>query len=274
MPDSHRPNILFVLIDDLGYADLGCYGSIFYETPHLDRLAGRGLRFTDSYAACPVCSPTRASLLTGKYPATVGITNWIGGNPWGKLMGVPFFDRLPEGETTVAQALRDGGYHAWHVGKWHLGPESRHPNRVGFENNVGGCHWGAPHEGYFAPWGIETLPDSLDGTYLTDRLTDEAVALIERGAQADRPWFLHLAHYAVHTPLQAPPELVKKYEEKARALGLDPEGEIELGDPFPCLHKKDMRIARRTVQSHPVYAAMIENLDTNLGRTFAALQRT
>ena len=116
----HRPNILLILTDDLGYVDLGCYGSTFYETPNLDRLAVRGMRFTEGYAACPVCSPTRASLLTGKYPATVGITNWIGGNPWGRLMGVPFLDELPADEVTLPQALRDGGYHAWHVGKWHL----------------------------------------------------------------------------------------------------------------------------------------------------------
>ncbi|MEM1098878.1 MAG: sulfatase [Planctomycetota bacterium] len=271
---ANRPNILLVLIDDLGYADLQSYGSSFYETPNLDRLAREGMRFTDGYAACPVCSPTRASLMTGKYPATVGITNWIGGNPWGRLMGVPYFDALPEGETTLAAALHRGGYHTWHVGKWHLGGPERYPDRVGFERNVAGCHAGAPPSGYFPPWKIPTLGDSEEDTYLTDRLTDEAIALIEEGATSDRPWFLNLWHYAVHTPLQAPRTLIEKHERKAERLGLDPEGNPQLGEAFPCLHKRDGRVVRRTVQSHPVYAAMIENLDTNLGRTIEALERS
>lgn len=153
------PNILFVLIDDLGWADLGCYGSSFYETPCLDRWASRGMRFTDAYAACPVCSPTRASILTGRYPAEVGVTNFIPGNAWGKLMGVPYFHELPKIESTIAQALSDHGYQTWHVGKWHLGPESHYPDRFGFDVNIGGKDWGMLMDGYFSPWGVETLPD-------------------------------------------------------------------------------------------------------------------
>ncbi|MEM1026772.1 MAG: sulfatase [Planctomycetota bacterium] len=269
-----RPNILFILIDDFGYADLQSYGSTFYETPNLDRLAGQGMRFTDGYAACPVCSPTRASLLTGKYPATVGITNWIGGNPWGRLIGVPYFDALPEGETTIAAVLGDAGYQTWHVGKWHLGGPERYPDRVGFDGNLGGCHAGHPPNGYFAPWKIPTLDDSEDGTYLTDRLTDESVALIESAANSNKPWFMHLSHYAVHTPLQAPQALIEKYERKAEALGLDPQDNLQTGEALPGLHQKGKHVQRRTIQSHPVYAAMIENLDTNVGRTLGALEST
>ncbi|MEM6333020.1 MAG: sulfatase [Planctomycetota bacterium] len=269
-----RPNILFILIDDMGYADLGCYGSSFYETPNLDRLAAAGLRFTDGYAACPVCSPTRASLLTGKYPATVGITNYIPGNAWGKLMGVPYFHELPQSETTVAAALRHAGYTTAHVGKWHLGGPDRFPQHFGFDTNVAGQDWGAPKQGYFAPYGLDTMSEGPDGEYLTDRLTDETIQLVDGYAQSpDTPWFVNLCHYAVHTPIQAPADLVAKYEKKAADLGIDPDADLAEGERFPCLHKKDDRVVRRTRQSHPTYAAMVENLDTNLGRLFDALKR-
>jgi arylsulfatase A-like enzyme len=271
VPTSSRrpPNILFILIDDLGQRDLGVYGSTFYETPVLDRLAREGMRFTDAYAACPVCSPTRASILTGQYPARVGITNFIGGNAWGRLIGAPYLTALPTSHVTVAQALREAGYRTWHVGKWHLGPPGHWPEDVGFERNIGGCDWGHPKKGYFSPYGIATLPDGPEGEYLTDRLTDEAIALIR--AHRDEPFFLHLSHYAVHTPIQAPAPLVAKYEDKARRLGLDRLPAVQEGEPFPCLHKKDQRVQRRRIQSHPVYAAMMENLDTNIGRVLDAL---
>ncbi len=265
-----QPNIVFFMLDDLGWADLVCYGSDFYETPRLDRLAAQGMRFTDAYASCPVCSPTRASLHTGKYPATVGITNYIPGNGWGKLMGVPYFHELPTSETTLAQALKTHGYQTWHVGKWHLGPKGHWPEDFGFDRNIAGQDWGAPKKGYFSPYGMQTLDDGPDGEYLTDRLTDEAVRLIQN-RDADGPFFLHLAHYAVHTPIQAPADLVAKYEKKARDLGLDQKDPIREGDFFPCLHKKDQRIRRRLFQSHPTYAAMIENMDTNIGRVLDAL---
>lgn len=265
-----QPNILLIVIDDLGWRDLTCYGSSFYETPHLDRLAGDGMAFSQAYAACPVCSPTRASLLTGKYPARLGLTNFIGGKSRGKLLEVPFIDHMPEGEWTLAQALRAGGYRTYHVGKWHLGREEFWPERRGFEVNLGGCNWGGPHNGYFAPYGLPTLPEGLAGEYLTDRLTDEAIRLIE--TNGNQPFFLNLWYYAVHIPLQAPDALVKKYQEKARDLGLDRLQTFAEGDFFPCEHKKDKRIIRRLVQSDPVYAAMIENLDENIGRLLTALE--
>jgi len=269
-----QPNFVFILIDDLGWKDLSCYGSTFYETPNLDRLAREGMRFTDAYAACPVCSPTRASILSGKYPARVGVTDWIdwGGklHPCrGRLIDAPYTHYLPLEERSLARALGAHGYHTWHVGKWHLGGEEHSPERHGFEVNIGGCHWGSPRQGYFAPWGIPTLPEGPNGQYLTDRLTDEAVRLI--ATNDDKPFFLNLWYYAVHTPIQAKADLIERYRDKARALGLDRENPIEEGEFFPCAHKKSQRVQRRRIQSDPVYAAMIHSLDENIGRVLQAL---
>jgi arylsulfatase A-like enzyme len=267
----HRPNIVFILIDDMGWADLGCYGSSFYETPNLDRLAAGGALFTDAYAASPVCSPTRASLLTGKYPSTVGVTQYIGGHGVGRLLDVPYFWFLPTEEYSIARALRDDGYQTWHVGKWHLGPRRCWPDQHGFDVNIAGCEWGHP-KSYFSPYQSPTLSDGPDGEYLTDRLTDEAIALIENAG--DRPFFLNLWHYAVHIPIDSPPELVEKYRRKAADLGLDGIDPFEVGEEFGVWHQRHARVTRRTVQSDPDYAAMVENLDTNVGRLLDALERT
>lgn len=269
-PPPPQPNIVFILIDDMGWKDLAAYGSEFYETPNLDRLSSEGMTFTDAYAACPVCSPTRASCLTGRYPARLGVTQWIGGHTVGKLQDVPYHHALPLSEVTIASVLRDAGYQTWHVGKWHLGPKQAWPEKHGFDRNIGGCDWGAPKKGYFSPWGIPGLEDGPEGEYLTDRLTDDAIGLIEDRDPA-RPFFLNLAHYAVHTPIQAPEDLVEKYRQKAERLGLDQEKTFEEGDFFPCAHKRNRRVERRLLQSDPVYAAMVENLDTNIGRLMDAL---
>lgn len=267
---TKQPNILFILIDDMGYADLGCYGSSFYETPRINALADEGMRFTDAYASCPVCSPTRASIMTGKYPATVNITNYIPGNAWGKLMGVPYLHALPLSETSIAQTLKTEGYRTYHVGKWHLGPKGHWPEDFGFDVNIGGCDIGAPYaHGYFSPWNIPNLPNGKDGDYLTDGLTDEAIKLLRQGD--DRPFFMHLSHYAVHSPIQAPEDLVEKYRGKAAAMGLDKQSPFTSGENYPCLHLKDKQIVRRTFQSDPAYAAMVENLDMNIGRVLDTL---
>ncbi len=268
-----RPNIVFILIDDMGWRDLGCYGSDFYETPNLDRLASEGMAFTDAYAACPVCSPTRASILSGKYPARVGVTDYIGGQSRGRLLSAPYIDHLPETETSLASALRSGGYATWHLGKWHLGGQAYWPREHGFDVNVGGCAWGHPQKGYFSPWGIPTLEDGAEGEYLTDRITDEAVRLITEHT-ADQPFFMNLWHYAVHTPVQAKPEDVAKYEAKARRLGLDKVQAIVEGEHFPSDAKRHLRVQRRVLQSDPAYAAMVENLDWNVGRVLGALEDT
>lgn len=268
-----QPNILLFLIDDLGWADLGCFGSSFYETPRLDRLASQGLRFTNAYASCPVCSPTRASIMSGKYPARVGITNWIGATDRGMLDRVPYLHYLPKEEVSVATALREYGYKTWHVGKWHLGDDGFLPEDHGFDVNVAGAHWGGPKNGYFAPWSIPGYDDGKvpEGTYLTDHLTDRAIDLIASHS-GDQPFYLNFNHYAVHTPLQAPQALVEKYEAKARAMGLDGIDPIVVGEHFPCEHKRHMHVERRKFQSHPVYAAMVENMDYNIGRVLDALE--
>ena len=217
-----KPNIIFILLDDYGWADSTCYGSEFYETPNLDRLCAEGMKFTDAYASCPVCSPTRASVMSGKYPARVGVTNfidWAGRNHpnRGKLIDVPYFRYLPHEERTIAQAMKDGGYATWHVGKWHLGGPGFYPDEHGFEVNVGGCEHGSPGRGgYFSPWTIPVLDDVdvPDDTYLTDYLTDRVVDLIEN--RDERPFFLNLWYYTVHTPIQAKREKIEKYEEKAK----------------------------------------------------------
>jgi arylsulfatase A-like enzyme len=171
----------------------------------------------------------------------------------------------------LATALRAGGYHTWHVGKWHLGGPEFYPELQGFERNVGGCEWGAPIRGYFSPWGIPTLEDGPEGEYLPDRLTDEAIGLI-RGNDDGRPFFLNLWYYSVHTPIQAKPEKIAKYRAKAKAMGLDERETFREGDFFPCEHKKERRILRRLIQSDPVYAAMVESVDENVGRLLRALE--
>ncbi len=269
-----KPNIIFILIDDMGWRDLGCYGSDFYETPNIDRLAQVGMRFTQAYASCPVCSPTRGSILTGKYPARLGITDWI---DWagcvhparGRLVDVPYIKQMPYSEQTLAHAFVDGGYATWHVGKWHLGGPGHYPDDHGFDVNIGGHERGMPHAGYFSPWDNPVLEDGPVGEYLTDRLTDEAIQLIRN--REDRPFFLNLWYYAVHIPIQAKAHLIQKYEDKARRMGLDKMQAIAEGEHFPTEHKKRLRVERRIIQSDPVYAAMIETLDDNVGRILDTL---
>ncbi|MEC9378102.1 MAG: sulfatase-like hydrolase/transferase, partial [Candidatus Latescibacterota bacterium] len=256
---AKRPNIILILIDDMGWKDLGCYGSSFYETPNIDRLCRSGMRVTDAYAACPVCSPTRASLLTGKYPATVGITNWIDWNGHvhparGAVIDVPYLKELPSSEHSLASAMREGGYQTWHVGKWHLGGEGHLPQDHGFDVNIGGYHMGSPGRGgYFSPWSIDPLVDAdvPDGTYLTDYLTDHVVELIT-GAGDEQPFFLNLWYYSVHTPIQAKADRIARYEQKVRDLGLDQLETFSEDEFHPCEHKKDQHVRRRLLQSDPV----------------------
>ncbi len=269
---TNKPNIVFILIDDMGWRDLTCYGSTFYETPNIDKLCKDGMFFTDAYASCPVCSPTRASILTGKYPANVGITNYIKGRSIGKLLDVPYIDHLPDTEISLAKSLKEGGYNTWHVGKWHLGGRPYFPEDHGFDVNIGGCHWGHPKNGYFSPWGIETLSDGINGEYLTDRLTDEAICLIKNNI--GKPFFLNLWHYTVHIPIQAKEEYVEKYKNKATKLGLDKLKTFEKGEKLPVINKRHKNVYRRLIQSDPVYAAMIEILDENIGRLVKSIDET
>ncbi len=242
---AEKPNVVVVLVDDLGATDLGCAGSAFYETPHIDRLAAAGLRFTQAYAACTVCSPSRAALLTGKYPARLRVTDWIAGHkrPFAKLRVPDWTMQLVHEETTLAEKLKEAGYATASIGKWHLGGPDHFPEKHGFDLNVAGTDRGQPPS-YFAPYKIPTLPDGPKGESITERLTDEAIRFME--SNRAKPFFLYLPHFTVHTPLQAKPELVEKYKAKARP---------------------------DAPQKNPVYAAMIESLDESVGRLVAALER-
>ena len=265
-----RPNVIFILIDDMGWKDLGCYGSTYYETPNIDSLAADGTRFTDAYAAAPVCSPTRASLLTGQYPARVGLTNFLVGRGRGKVVEPPYEEQFPAGHTTLPEALQSEGYATWHVGKWHLGGAGSLPEERGFQVNRAGCSWGMPHYGFFSPWAIPGFPDGPEGEYLTDRLTDEAIALIRN--RDHRPFYLNLWYYSVHVPIQAKADAIAYFREKARQMGLDKLPALEVGEAFPVEHKRHLRIIRRRIQSDPTYAAMIAALDWNIGRLLDVLK--
>ena len=206
-----KPNFVFILADDLGFMDVHANNpSTFYQTPHLDRLAAEGMRFTSAYAAGPVCSPTRASILTGKYPARLQLTDFIKGTKTGKMLPADYLDYLRLQETTIAEALKEAGYATGLIGKWHLGGAGYLPEAQGFDVNIGGSGAGAPSS-YFSPYHMAKIADGPKDEYLTDRLTEEAVKFISENAR--QPFFLYLAHYGVHVPLQAPRPMVEKYEE-------------------------------------------------------------
>jgi arylsulfatase A-like enzyme len=260
------PNFVFFLADDLGQRDLGCYGSTFYETPHLDRLASEGARFTDAYAACPVCSPTRASIMTGLWPQRTGITDYIGAplkpGDWKrntKLLPAPYADRLALDAPTLAKAMKGAGYATFFAGKWHLGPDGWWPEQQGFDFNLGGTERGGPYGGnrYFSPYGNPRLTDGPPGEHLPDRLASETAKFIEQ--HKDGPFLAYLSFYSVHTPLMAREDLQRKYEEKRARLGLAEQWGRE--------HERDVRL----VQEHAVYAGMVEAMDGAVGKVLAKL---
>ena len=264
-----------ILIDDMGWKDLSACGSTFYESPNIDALMQSGMSFDNAYASCPVCSPSRASILTGKYPATVGVTDWIDTSGEchpvkGYLIDAPYIKHLPKEEYNIARCFKDHGYNTFHVGKWHLGTEEYYPQHQGFDVNIAGCHLGHPHHGYFSPYMIENLKDGPDGEYLTDRLTDEAIKLIEKSG--DTPFFMNLWHYTVHMPPQAKEEDIRYFEDKARRMHLDKVNPFVEGENYPIEIKRHMKVRRRVIQSDAVYAAMIKNLDWNIGRLVQALK--
>jgi arylsulfatase A-like enzyme len=257
-------NVVLILMDDLGQRDPGCYGSRFYETPAIDTLAREGMLFTDAYAACPVCSPTRASILTGRYPARIGLTDYLKGRREGKLLPAPYLDNLPLEEVTIAARLREAGYATASIGKWHLGAEPYGPEQHGFQTNVGGCHLGHPPS-YFWPYGtnaarVPITPGRPD-EYLTDRLTDEAIRFVRRSAP--NRFFLYLAHYAVHNPQQSTDRWARHFTAKLGAPTGPPEADFE-----------DWRGRRtRVKQNQAVYAGMLASADEGVGRLVAELKR-
>jgi arylsulfatase A-like enzyme len=254
-----KPNIVLLLADDLGAHDLGCYGADLHKTPNIDRLAREGVRFTQAYAPSPVCSPTRAALLTGKHPARLHITIWSEGSHNGPtnrmLLQAPSLHDLPHTETTLAKHLQATGYLTALIGKWHLGDANHSPETHGFDVNIGGTHWGAPTTFFFPYRGSERfgaefryvphLEFGKPGEYLTDRLTDEALRVIDRAVEAKQPFFLYLAHHAPHTPIEAKANNIAYFEKKLRP-GL-----------------KHLNAA---------YAAMLRSLDDSVGRLLTHLK--
>ncbi len=256
---QNRNNIVLFLIDDLGWSDLGCQGSTYYQTPNIDALANQGVRFTNAYAACAVCTPTRAAIMTGKYPARTLMTEWLPSGRWdpkARLREGRFLRDLPREEYTLAEALRDAGYRTGHFGKWHLGTETfGMPEHHGFQFNVGGNPHGNPGN-YFFPyngsWKIpktnqraswKVLQDGEPGEYLTDRLTAEAVRFIRKSQSDGDPFFLYFPHYGVHTPIQAKKETTAKYEQ----------------------------VPQENRQGLPAYAAMVESIDDSVGKIMQTL---
>ncbi len=257
-PETRRWNFVFILADDLGWADLGCYGADLHETPHLDRFARQNLRFTQAYAAAPVCSPTRASIMTGKYPARLHMTVWYeaSANPPQRRPLIPpvTVGNLPHKEVTIAEVLHEAGYATAHIGKWHLGDAAHYPETQGFDVNIGGTFWGAPNSFFYPYRGAGSFGEEFryvphlefgsPGEYLTDRLTDEAIAVLRR--MAKQPFFLYLAYHAVHTPIEAKREMVDRFQGRLR----------------PGMH-----------HGNATYAAMTAILDENVGRLLAELDR-
>ncbi|MGC8744268.1 MAG: sulfatase [Verrucomicrobiia bacterium] len=237
-------NFVFILADDLGWTDLGCMGSPVYQTPNIDALARGGMRFTQAYSACTVCSPTRASILTGQYSARLHLTDWIKGHarPYAKLKIPDWTMYLSTNVVNIAKVLKSAGYTCASIGKWHLGGEEYYPEKEGFDINIGGCDKGQPPS-YFSPYKIPTLTDGPKGEYLTDREAQEAVNFIKNNK--DKPFFLYLAHHAVHTPLMAKSNLVEKYKAITKT---------------------------NSVHKNATYAAMIESMDASVGAVMKCLR--
>lgn len=261
-PEKQPPNFVVILVDDLGWADVKCnYPETFYDTPNIDKLAENGVRFTQAYAANPVCSPTRAALMTGKHPNRVDITDWIPGNdPQNRpLLGPQDRDELALEEITLAEKLNGAGYKTFFAGKWHLGDEGFFPEDQGFDINLGGHHRGSPPGGYYSPYENPKLEDGPEGEYLTDRLTNESIQFMQENQQ--NPFLLYLSFYTVHTPIQAAEKHLEKYQKKRKELGID---EVP--------HKKEGDGWTKLIQEDAAYASMVAAMDENVGRLLDAIK--
>ena len=262
----NRPNFVFFLVDDLGWADVGCFGSTFYETPNIDALCNSGMKLTTGYAACPVCSPTRASIMTGRHPVRVDITDWIPGmraaskhEP--KYQHVDDRDNLALEEVTIAEVLKQHGYSTFFAGKWHLGEQGHWPTDQGFDFNVGGNSKGSPPGGYYAPWDNPTLKAKAKDEYLTERLTEESLEYLDSRTAA-QPFLLFLSYYNVHTPITPYRKRVDHYREKASQL---------FTDEAPAL--PEHHVQSRTRQDNPAYASMVAAVDDSVGRILDRLDQ-
>ena len=263
-----QPNVVFILADDLGYHDLAYTGSTFYETPNIDALAARSMNFVNGYAASRVCSPSRAAIMTGKAPARLHITDWIGaktGEDWrsvgreNRLLPAEYLHALPAGELSLAEAFRNAGYRTFFAGKWHLGGEGSWPENHGFEINKGGFHAGSPMGGYFSPFENPNLKNQEDGENLSLRLAQETSQFITENK--DRPFFAFLSFYAVHGPIQTTEERWKKYKQKL------PEKQAEK-DGF----QMERVLPIRKYQDNPVYAGLLETMDEAIGNVLKTLK--
>jgi len=282
---ENPPNVVFFLVDDLGWRDVGCYGSSFYETPNIDRFAEQGVRFSSAYAACHVCSPTRASIITGMYPASINLTDWLPGRldfPFQKLKNVEINQHIPYDVTTLPEVLKENGYKTAIYGKWHLGEDSASTSRQGFDVHIPEWNKGWPNLGYFSPFGLKGIADDPDSTYLTDRLTDEALKYIEENK--DNPFFLYLAHFAVHDPIEGRPDLVDKYTEKLISEGKqdrspfvleanpDEKDLVKVEDHSGFRIFKDNTVKIKQNQDNVEFAGMVESMDESLGRVLEKLK--
>ena len=254
--DAKQTNFLFFLVDDMGWADIGANGSKFHETPNIDRLAKSGMRFTQGYAAGSVCSPTRASIMTGRHPVRVNITDWIPGQSNRKtnpLLHPDDLSHLPLAEVTIAEALKEHGYQTFFAGKWHLGNKGQWPTDQGFDINIGGHHRGSPPGGYYSPWSNPALKAKQPGEYLTERLTDESVKFLEERDKTS-PFLLYLSYYNIHTPIQAYKKHIDHYKAKAAKA---------FQDITPTEPEHDG--INRTRQDNPALASMVAAVDDSVG---------
>jgi arylsulfatase A-like enzyme len=262
-----KPNILFILADDLGYHDLSSMGSDFYETPNIDRIGLEGMIFTEGYATCQVCSPSRASIMSGQFPGRHGITDWIGarsGTEWrkakryNKLLPAEYLHHLPHEFTTLPEAMKEMGYLTFFAGKWHLGNEGSYPEDHGFDFNEGGYERGGPRGGYFSPYNNPKLEDGEPGENLSMRLANETVQFIRENR--DTSFFAYLSFYAVHSPIQTTREKWDKYRQKAEAMGIAETGYI-----------MERRLPIRQVQDNPIYGGLVEAMDEAVGEVLECL---
>lgn len=265
--EEHK-NVLFILADDYGYNDMSLRASDFYETPNIDRIAKEGTIFTDGYAACQVCSPSRASIMTGKFPARHGITDWIGapsGEEWrkrkrhSKLLPADYKHTMNTNYITLPEAMKEQGYTTFFAGKWHIGEKGSWPEDHGFDINIGGWDSGSPKGGYFAPYNNPNLESGPNGENLTMRLAQETVNFLNN--HKDEKFFAYLSFYAVHGPVQSTQEKWAKYREKAIANGIAEKG-FEMGKFLPT----------RLYQDQPAYAGLVESMDDAVGVVLEALE--
>ncbi|MFD0796837.1 sulfatase [Maribacter chungangensis] len=255
LSESKKQNFVFVLVDDLGWTDLGYSGSTFYETPNIDEFSRASIQFTNAYASASICSPSRAAIVTGKHPARLNITDWLpGDDPKDRsLLGPTDLDALPVQEGTLAEVLKENGYRTLFVGKWHLGGEGHLPEQFGFDKNIGGYHVGQPPGGYHSPYENPYLSDGPAGEYLTDRLTQESMTFLD--SIGENPFFIYLNYYTVHTPIQANTMHIERFKDKLENL-----------DSLGLMEREEGKAMTKLAQRNPEYASMVYALDDNLGK--------